>query len=131
MADDAEAVVAKVIKAGKGGDMIAARQAKSAGGIIDANDVENLKGVADRLGKAGLRPYLMFAKTADAFEASELSLFRGARDAGYQVILLANAEHEPYQPYENADRDKLPASYPASFDEMVANTEAGYLSKKP
>lgn len=79
--------------------------------------------------KAAIAPYLIFSKTADAFLPGEIALFRTAREEGYDVILLTNAELEPsYHPYyEGADRDKLPAAYAQSFDEMVANTAFRYL----
>jgi hypothetical protein len=58
----------------------------------------------------------------------EIALFRTARDEGYDVILLANAEMEPYNPYyEGADKDSLPSPYAHSFDEMVANTAFRYF----
>jgi hypothetical protein len=103
-------------------------EAKAAGGEIDGNDVKNLKAVADALKKADIAPYLVFSKTADAFLPREIALFHTARDEGYGVVLLTNAEMEPYHPYyESADKDKLPSPYGHSFDEMVANTAFRYF----
>jgi hypothetical protein len=103
-------------------------EAKAAGGEIDGNDVRNLKAVADALKKTDIAPYLVFSKTADAFLSREIVLFRTARDEGYDVILLTNAEMEPYHPYyEGADKDRLPRPYAVSFDDMVANTAFRYF----
>ena len=105
-------------------------EAKAAGGSIDAKDVENLKAVADRLSQARIRPYLICSKAADAFTPEELKLFGDTRDAGYDVIALANAELEPYHPFENAQKENLPVRYTVSFDDMVTNSEAKYLPKR-
>jgi hypothetical protein len=102
-------------------------EAKAAGGEIDANDIGNLKAVADALRKAGIGPYLIFSKTADAFLPKELELFRAVRDEGYDVILLTNAELEPYYPYDWPDKNKLPQPYASSFEDMTANTAARYF----
>ena len=103
-------------------------EAKAAGGKIDGNDVKNLKTVADALKKADIAPYLVFSKTANAFLPPEIAQFRTARDEGYDVILLTNAEMEPYHPfYEGADKDRLPRPYAVSFDDMVANTAFRYF----
>ena len=104
-------------------------EAKAAGGSIDAKDVENLKAVADKLSQTGIRPYLICVKAADAFTRDELKLFGDARDAGYDVIALTNAELEPYHPFENAQKENLPLPHAASFGDMVANSEAKYLPK--
>ena len=103
-------------------------EAKSAGGKIEADDVAHMKAVADKLKATGVKPYLVFSKTADSFSAEELELFRAAETEKYSVILLTNKEIEPYNPfYEGDDSDKLPHKYVHSFDEMVRNSEYRYL----
>lgn len=103
-------------------------EAKAAGGTIDAKDAANLKAIADKLKAIGIRPYIVFAKTADAFSAAETNLFRTAM-SDYDLILLTNREMEPYHPYyESDDKDKLPATYAVSFDDMVVNTSFRYFT---
>jgi hypothetical protein len=107
-------------------------EAKSAGGEIDAKDVENMKAVADKLKKIGAHTYLIFAKTAEAFTQKEIELFDATKKQGYPVILFTNKEIEPYNPYyEGNDREQLPHRYAHSFDEMVRNSDFRYFRPKP
>ncbi len=107
-------------------------EAKSAGGEIDANDVGNMKSVADKLKKIGAHTYLIFAKTAESFTQKEMELFTATRNEGYLVILFTNKEIEPYDPFHDADeQEQLPHRYVHSFDEMVRNSEFRYLRPKP
>jgi DNA-directed RNA polymerase subunit RPC12/RpoP len=107
-------------------------EAKSAGGEIDAKDVENMKSVADKLKKIGAHTYLIFAKTAESFTQKEIELFAATRKEGYPVILFTNKEIEPYNPYYDGDeQEQLPHRYVHSFDEMVRNSEFRYLRPKP
>jgi hypothetical protein len=106
-------------------------EAKSAGGKIDADDVTHMKAVAEKLKATGVRPHLVFSKTADSFSAKEIDLFRTAKAENYSVILFTNKEIEPYNPYyEGDDSDKLPHKYAHSFDEMARNSEYRYLAPK-
>jgi hypothetical protein len=103
-------------------------EAKAAGGSIDAQDIENLKRAADALRKAGIAPYLIFAKTADTFRPEEGALFKAASGEGFDVILLTNRELEPYRPYADGPRDdKLFEPYASSFAHMATNTAARYF----
>lgn len=103
-------------------------EAKSAGGVIEADDVAHMKAVADKLKATGVKTYLVFSKTADSFSAEEMELVSAAKAEKYSVILLTNKEIEPYNPYyEGEDSDKLPHKYVHSFDEMVRNSEYRYL----
>ena len=103
-------------------------EAKSAGGKIEADDVVHMKAVANKLKATGVKPYLVFSKTADLFSAEEMELVRAAKAEKYSVILLTNREIEPYNPYyEGEDSDKLPHKYVHSFDQMVRNSEYRYF----
>ena len=62
------------------------------------------------LARPGIRPYLICVKAADAFTPDELNLFGDARDAGYDVVALTNAELEPYHPFENAEKRESPGA---------------------
>ena len=80
--------------------------------------------------KAGIAPYLIFAKTGDTFRPEEGALFKAASGEGYDVILLTNRELEPYHPYGDGPRDdKLlePYAVCSSFADMAANTAARYF----
>ena len=104
-------------------------EAKSAGGKIDADDVTHMKAVADKLKAVGVRPHLVFSKTADLLSPEEIGLFRAAKAEKYSIILFTNKEIEPYHPYyEGDDSDKLPHKYAHSFDEMARNSEYRYLT---
>jgi len=103
-------------------------EAKSAGGEITREDLIHMKAIADALRNIGIRPYLAFSKTADAFTAPELDLFRSARGEGYVIILLTNREMEPFYPYmQSPDADQLPHKHAHSFDDMAANSVYRYL----
>jgi hypothetical protein len=121
-----------VVHYGRGEISLAIGEAKSAGGKIDSDDVAHMKAVAGAVSSIGIRPYLVFSKTADSFSAQEIEMFRALRKEQHHVILLTNKEIEPYYPYiEGDDEDKLPQKYAHSFDDMVANTEYRYLRFPP
>jgi hypothetical protein len=106
-------------------------EAKSAGGEIDTNDIENMKAVADKLKTIGAYVYLIFAKAADSFTQKEIELFEATKKQGYRVILLTNKEIEPYDPYyESNDNEQLPHRYAHSFADMVRNSDFRYFRPK-
>lgn len=99
-------------------------EAKSEGGQIDENDIQNLMRVKAKLEAINVAPHLVFSKTADLFQPAELELLKALKEDA-SVILLTNKEMEPYDPYD--DTDGLPHKHVSTFDEMARNSEHRYL----
>lgn len=80
-----------------------ARQGEA--GTINANDIENLRAVADAFPRRRFRVYILFAKLA-AFTQEEIALARSLNGQYEQrVILLTDRELEPYSLYERTKKE--------------------------
>ncbi|MGM4909362.1 hypothetical protein [Rhizobium sp. 768_B6_N1_8] len=101
-------------------------ECKDAGGIIDANDVDHLRAVADAFPKDRFAAYIMLAKLS-AFTATEIELAKSL-NTGFsrRVILLAHTELEPYHLYErHKDVENI---YASSASDMAEATYRIYLA---
>lgn len=103
-------------------------ECKSEGGIIDQKDVDNLKRVRERINNLDIDCYLVFSKTSDKFEQSEIDLFKKLKEENIPIILLTNKELEPYHPYwEIEEADNLPEKYALDMAGMARNSDYLYL----
>jgi hypothetical protein len=107
-------------------------ECKDEGGRIDANDIANLRRIADALPSNRFEVYILLAKLAP-FSAEEIELARGL-NGPYQrrVILLTARELQPYQIYERTKKKELGiTSYGGSLDELAAVTDHIYFAAQP
>jgi hypothetical protein len=105
-------------------------EAKSEGGCIDVNDIENASRLVNAVREQGMTGHAAFIKTANSFQESELNLFRQLSDAGIPPVLFTNRELEPYQPYwEAGTPDKVPHQHPMSFSDLARNADHRYLAR--
>lgn len=102
-------------------------EAKSGGGLVDENDIENMRFVLDKFVGENITGYLVFSKTQKEFTEQEIVRFKALFQDRVPIILLTNKELEPYRPYEEEEGEKLPHKYPHTFSEMAQNTAARYL----
>ena len=103
-------------------------ECKSEGGIIDQEDVDNLKFIWNKVKSLNIDCYLVFSKTAEKFEQSEIDLFKKAKEENIPIILLTNKEMEPYHPYwETPEVDNLPEKYALDMTGMSRNSVYLYL----
>ena len=70
-------------------------ECKDEGGTITDDDIQKLKVVAARFSGRNIKPFLIFAKTADAFRPTELNEFRRLAAEDNPPVLMTNAELEP------------------------------------
>jgi hypothetical protein len=101
-------------------------EAKSDGGLITEEKTIAMVAARRRLMALSLNCYLIFAKTNDAFQESELALFRNLRDQGIPVILLGNYELEMYS-LAPGERRAVPVTHPFTFSDLELNSTALYL----
>jgi hypothetical protein len=105
-------------------------ECKAEGGIIDQNDIDNLKAVREKIKPLGIDCYLIFSKTAEGFSQNEIELFKQLENEKIPVILLTNKELEPYEPYwELEETDRLPQKYALDMEGMYRNSAYLYLSE--
>lgn len=103
-------------------------ECKSEGGIIDQEDVDNLKFVWNKVKCLNIDCYLVFSKTAEKFEQSEIDLFKKIKEENIPIILLTNKEMEPYHPHwETPEVDNLPKKYALDMTGMSRNSVYLYL----
>jgi len=103
-------------------------ECKSEGGIIDQEDVDNLKFIWNKVKSLNIDCYLVFSKTAEKFEQSEIDLFKKVKGENIPIILLTNKEMEPYHPYREAPEvDNLPEKYALDMTGMSRNSVYLYL----
>ncbi|MDD4901728.1 MAG: hypothetical protein PHE24_01190 [Patescibacteria group bacterium] len=104
-------------------------ECKSEGQEVNQQDVNNLKRVQDDINKVGIDCYIIFSKTADNYEASEIELFRTLKNEGRKFVILSNKELEPYHPYWEMEKtDKLPEKYALDLMGMYRNSLFLYLN---
>lgn len=103
-------------------------ECKSEDGIIDQEDVDNLKIAREKLNNLGIDCFLIFSKTAKEFTQDEIKLFKQLRNDAVPIILLTNKELEPYHPYWEIDEvDELPEKYALDMMGMFRNSDYLYL----
>lgn len=109
-------------------------ECKSDGGVITKDDCDKLKAVAKKLAclKEDAKVYIIFSKTADAFLAEEIKLFKELSKE-VNLVLFTNKELELYHPYwlDNGEIEKdIPERYPHSLAELSRNSYTRYLEEK-
>jgi hypothetical protein len=104
-------------------------ECKDVGGLIDADDVENLKSIADALPSNRFKTYIVFAKLGP-FTCEEITLVR-TLNGPYQrrVILLTARELEPWHIYERTAKEHQGVTpYVLSSDQLAGVTARIYFS---
>jgi hypothetical protein len=106
-------------------------ECKDEGGHIDADDIANLRRIADALPANRFDVYILLAKLAP-FSAEEIALARSL-NGPYQrrVILLTARELEPYHIYERTQKELGITSYGSSPVELAAVTDHIYFPAQP
>jgi hypothetical protein len=106
-------------------------ECKDEGGHIDANDIANLRRIADALPANRFEVYILLAKLAP-FSAEEIALARSL-NGPYQrrMILLTARELEPYHIYERTQKELGITSYGGSPEELAAVTDHIYFAAQP
>lgn len=105
---------------------IALGECKSEGGVIDRNDIDNMKKVRMKIVEKGFVCYLIFSKTAEEFTQPEIELFKELDAESIPIVLFTNSEIEPYEPYWSKDADALPHKSALSFKDLNDNSIAKY-----
>ncbi|WP_313291467.1 hypothetical protein [Rhizobium rhizoryzae] len=101
-------------------------ECKDAGGMIDANDVDHLRAVADAFPEDRFAVYLLLAKLS-AFTAAEIELAKSLNTkVSHRTILLCHTELESYHIYER--HSNLRDKYVSSVSEMAEATFQIYFS---
>jgi hypothetical protein len=101
-------------------------ECKGDGGWITDDDIEKLIAARAKLLLIGVKPYLIFAKTASGFYEHELARFRALRERSVPFILMTNRDLEALA--YPADDDALPLRTPFSLSDMATNALISYLS---
>lgn len=106
-------------------------ECKDEGGTIDANDVEQLRRVADLLPGNRFKTYIVFAKLAP-FTPEEAALAKTLNGPYQQrVILLTSRELEPYDIYERTKKELGIDLYGGRPSELARVTNQIYFAKLP
>lgn len=102
---------------------------KDDSGRIDKKDVHHFLDLRRQLGAKGIDCFPLFGKTASAFTAEELDVFRSV-DRSVPMILLTAVEMEPYEPYwhDHPDVAGVPRKYASTLEDMAINSRARYLT---
>jgi hypothetical protein len=102
-------------------------ECKDEGGQIDANDVENIRRVADAFPRRRFDVFIVFAKLAP-FSDGEIALARGLNGEYQQrVILLSDRELEPFHLYERTQVETGIVTHGGSLEECARVTSAIYF----
>lgn len=97
------------------------------GGTINANDIANLRAVADSLPKERFEVYILLAKLC-AFTPAEIELVRSLNDEHRsRVILLTERELEPYHIYERTKKFFNINQYACSPEDLAQATITVFL----
>lgn len=103
-------------------------ECKSESSIIDQKDVDNLKGVREKIKKLNIDCYLVFSKASENFKQSEIDLFKKLKEEDIPIILLTNKELEPYHPYSEIEEvNNLPEKHALDMADMSRNSAYLYL----
>ena len=106
---------------------VALGECKDEGGHIDADDIENLRRVADALPRDRFDSYIILAKLGP-FTTEEIALARGLNGpCENQVILLTSRELEPYDLFERTREETGIASHGGSLEELAQVTRHIYF----
>ncbi len=102
-------------------------ECKDEGGQIDANDVENIRRVADAFPRRRFEVFILFAKLAP-FSDDEVALAKSLNGEYQQrVILLTDRELEPFHLYERTQAETGIVTHGGSLEECARVTSAIYF----
>jgi hypothetical protein len=100
------------------------------GGTINANDIANLRAVADSFPQDRFEVYILLAKLC-AFTPAEIKLVRSLNDEHRpRVILLTERELEPYHIYERTKKFFNIDQYACSPEDLAQATITIFLNSK-
>lgn len=123
---DSEVDLVALGEADEGGVEILLCESKSAGGVIEEDDIKKLLLIRERLEKIEVRTVLGFSKTAEDFTPGEKDLFRKLHADGVRLFLFTRRELEANDgPYWDAS--DVPNKYPHASHELAANAFVRYL----
>ena len=101
------------------------------GGTINANDIVNLRAVAESLPRERFEVYILLAKLC-AFTPSEIELARSLNDEHQlRVIMLTERELEPYHLFERTKKLFKIDRYGLSPADLARATVAIFLDPQP
>lgn len=101
------------------------------GGTINANDIANLRTVADSFPKDRFEVYILLAKLCD-FTQAEIELARALNsEHRLRTILLTERELEPYHLFERTKKYFNIDEYCASPEDLARATVAIFLDPQP
>jgi hypothetical protein len=101
------------------------------GGTINANDIKNLRAVADSFPKDRFEVYILLAKLC-AFTPAEIELARTLNDEHrLRALLLTERELEPYHLYDRTAKLFEIDRYHSSPAELARATVAIFLNPQP
>lgn len=101
------------------------------GGTINANDIANLRAVADSFPRERFEVYILFAKLC-AFTPAEIELARSLNgEHQLRVILLTERELEPYHLFERTKKLFKIDEYGSSPEDLARATVAIFLAPQP
>ncbi len=100
------------------------------GGTINANDIANLRAVADSFPKERFEVYILLAKLC-AFTPSEIEIIRSLNDEHrLRTILLTERELEPYHIYERTKKFFSINQYADSPEDLAQATATIFLNSR-
>lgn len=101
------------------------------GGTINANDIANLRAVADSFPRNRFEVYILLAKLC-AFTPAEIELARSLNsEHQLRVILLTEREIEPYFLFERTEKLFQIDRYASTPEDLARATVAIFLNPKP
>ncbi|TAK85259.1 MAG: hypothetical protein EPO09_20370 [Aquabacterium sp.] len=101
------------------------------GGTINANDIANLRAVADSFPRERFEVYILLAKLC-AFTPTEIELARSLNgDHELRVIMLTERELEPYHLYERTEKLFKIDRYSTSPADLARATVSIFLDPQP
>jgi len=118
-----------ILQYGRGENIqIGIAECKSEGQQITQQNINNMKAVQDEMKKIKIDCFLIFSKTVDNYNSSELQLFNSLKEENRKFIILSNKELEPYHPYwELNETENLPEKYALDMSGMCRNSQYIYL----
>ncbi|WP_206539717.1 hypothetical protein [Leisingera sp. ANG-S5] len=107
-------------------------ECKDASGSIDANDIENLRQVANALPAERFDVFILLAKLS-AFEKTEIQLAKTLNEQPWmrRVILLSHRELEPYHLYERTNDELGSNFHGGTAEDMAIATHEIYFNDVP
>ncbi len=101
------------------------------GGTINANDIANLRIVADSFPRERFDVYILLAKLC-AFTPAEIELARSLNgEHQLRVIMLTERELEPYHLFERTEKLFKIDRYPGSPEQLARATVSIFLDPQP